>query len=545
MDASTVMMVLAMIAAYLMWFRTMVRPLKGPRVWPIVGSLPGLIENSNKMHDWIAENLRACGGTYQTCIAAVPFLAQKQGLVTVTCDPKNLEHILKIRFDNYPKGPTWQGVFHDLLGEGIFNSDGDTWKFQRKTAALEFTTRTLRQAMARWVSRAIKNRFCPILKTAQLEGKPVDLQDLLLRLTFDNICGLAFGKDPETLSPGLPENRFASSFDRATEATLQRFILPEMIWKLRRWLRLGMEVSLSESIGHVDKYLTNVINTRKHELISQQNGGGGVPHDDLLSRFMKKKESYTDQFLQHVALNFILAGRDTSSVALSWFFWLVTKNPRVEEKILTEICAVLMDSRGKDTSKWLEDPLVFEEVDRLIYLKAALSETLRLYPSVPEDSKHVVADDILPDGTVVLAGSSITYSIYSSGRMKYIWGEDCLEFRPERWLTADETKFETKDQFKFVSFNAGPRICLGKDLAYLQMKSIAAALLLRHRLTVTAGHRVEQKMSLTLFLKYGLKVDLHPRDLTPIVAKIGENYACMGNTRDEELEYVQLVAEVA
>ena len=188
---------------------------------------------------------------------------------------------------------------------------------------------------------------------------------------------------------------------------------------------------------------------------------------------------------------------------------------------------------------------MFEEVDRLIYLKAALSETLRLYPSVPEDSKHVVADDILPDGTVVLAGSSITYSIYSSGRMKYIWGEDCLEFRPERWLTADETKFETKDQFKFVSFNAGPRICLGKDLAYLQMKSIAAALLLRHRLTVTAGHRVEQKMSLTLFLKYGLKVDLHPRDLTPIVAKIGENYACMGNTRDEELEYVQLVAEVA
>ncbi|KAL8106904.1 cytochrome P450 86A22-like [Apium graveolens] len=545
MDASMVMMVLAMIAAYLMWFRTMVRPLKGPRVWPLVGSQPGLIKNSNKMHDWIAENLRVCGGTYQTCIAAVPFLAQKQGLVTVTCDPKNLEHILKLRFNNYPKGPTWQGAFHDLLGEGIFNSDGDAWRFQRKTAALEFTTRTLRQAMARWVSRAIKLRFCPILKTAQLEGKPVDLQDLLLRLTFDNICGLAFGKDPETLSPGLPENHFALSFDRATEAILQRFILPEMIWKLRRWLRLGMEVILSESITHVDEYLTNVISTRKLELISQQNNGGGVPHDDLLSRFMKKKESYTDQFLQHVALNFILAGRDTSSVALSWFFWLVTKNPRVEEKILTEICSVLMDSRGKDIFKWLNEPLIFEEADRLIYLKAALSETLRLYPSVPEDSKHVIADDILPDGTAVLAGSSITYSIYSSGRMKFIWGEDCLEFKPERWLTEDGTKFVTIDQFKFVSFNAGPRTCLGKDLAYLQMKSIAAALLLRHRLTVAAGHRVEQKMSLTLFMKYGLKVDVHPRDLTPIVANIRENYACMGNTHDEELEYVKLVAEVA
>ena len=518
MDASTVLLLLAIITAYLIWFRSITRSLKGPRVWPVVGSLPLLIQNANRMHEWIAENLRSCGGTYQTCICPIPFLARKQGLVTVTCDPKNLEHILKIRFDNYPKGPTWQAVFHDLLGEGIFNSDGETWRFQRKTAALEFTTRTLRQAMARWVTRAIKLRFCPILKKAQLEGKPVDLQDLLLRLTFDNICGLAFGKDPQTLAPGLPENSFATAFDRATEATLQRFILPEFIWKLKKWLRLGMEASLTHSLGHVDKYLSDVISTRKLELVSQQQGGS--PHDDLLSRFMKKKEAYSDNFLQHVALNFILAGRDTSSVALSWFFWLVIQNPRVEEKILTEICTVLMETRGSDTSKWVEDPLVFEEVDRLIYLKAALSETLRLYPSVPEDSKHVVVDDVLPDGTFVPAGSAITYSIYSTGRMKFIWGEDCLEFRPERWLSADGKKIELQDSFKFVAFNAGPRICLGKDLAYLQMKSIAAAVLLRHRLTVALGHRVEQKMSLTLFMKYGLKVNVQPRDLTPILANI-------------------------
>nr|GFC36753.1 cytochrome P450 86A22-like [Tanacetum cinerariifolium] len=113
-----------------------------------------------------------------------------------------------------------------------------------------------------------------------------------------------------------------------------------------------------------------------------------------------------------------------------------------------------------------------------------------------------------------------TYSIYSTGRMKFIWGDDVLEFRPERWLSGDEKKFEIKDQFRFVSFNAGPRICLGKDLAYLQMKSIAAAVLLRHRLTVVNGHRVEQKMSLTLFMKYGLNVDLHPRDLSPIIENI-------------------------
>ncbi|KAK4769371.1 hypothetical protein SAY86_027521 [Trapa natans] len=513
MELSKAFMILLAAAAYWLWFRLITRRLTGPRVWPVVGSLPGLIQNLSRMHEWIAGNLCASGGTYQTCIAPVPFIARKQGLVTVTCDPKNLEHILKNRFDNYPKGPTWQAAFHDLLGDGIFNSDGETWLFQRKTAALEFTTRTLRQAMARWVSRAIKNRFCPILKTAQVEGTTVDLQDLLLRLTFDNICGLAFGRDPQTLAHGLPENNFSTAFDRATEATLQRFILPEIVWKLKKWLRLGMEVSLSQSLDHIDAYLSDIIETRKQELLSQRVEGF---HDDLLSRFMRKKENYSDRFLQHVALNFILAGRDTSSVALSWFFWLVSQNPRVEEKIVLEICGVLAQTRGGDPARWVEEPLGFEEVDRLSYLKAALSETLRLYPSVPQDSKHVVADDVLPSGTLVPAGSNITYSIYSVGRMPFLWGDDCLEFRPERWLAASPDR--AKDSFRFLAFNAGPRICLGKDLAYLQMKSVAAAVLLRHRLTVAPGHRVEQKMSLTLFMKYGLKVHVHSRDLRPIIA---------------------------
>ncbi|CAN4077707.1 unnamed protein product [Withania somnifera] len=473
MEVSTGMMIVAIVVAYLLWFKSITKSMKGPKspkMWPIFGSLPGLLENGNRMHEWIAENLRAVHRTYQTCICAIPFLARKQGLVTVTCDPKNLEHILKF-------------VFHDLLGDGIFNSDGDTWLFR---------------PMGRWVNRAIKNRFCPILEMARVRGKTIELRDLLLRLTFDNICGLTFGKDPETLSPSLPNNIFATSFDRATEATLHRFIIPEFIWKLKKMLGLGMEVSLNHSLKQLDNYMTDVIGTRKPEPPNHRT----------------KKESYSDKFLQHVALNFILAGRDTSSVALSRFFRLVGLNPR---------------TRGNDTSKWLEDPLVFEEVDQLAYLKAALSETLRLYPSVPEDSKHVISDDYLPDGTFVPGGSNITYSIYSTGRMKFIWGEDCLEFKPNDGCQKIVTSIGVQDAFRFVAFNAGPRICLGKDLAYLQMKSIAAAVLLRHRLVVAPGHKVEQKMSLTLFMKYGLVMNVTPRELTPILAKFGKtDQSCAG-----------------
>ncbi|KAL0282704.1 UNVERIFIED_CONTAM: cytochrome [Sesamum angustifolium] len=361
--------------------------------------------------------------------------------------------------------------------------------------------------MARWVNRTIRTRLWIILEKASKHHNSVDLQDLLLRLTFDNICGLTFGKDPETLSPDLPENPFAIAFDSATEATLQRLLYPGFLWRLKKILDVGAEKRLRKSLQIVENYMTEALDARKE-----------TPSDDLLSRFMKKRDADGNLFpcsvLKRIALNFVLAGRDTSSVALSWFFWLVMNTARVEEKIIHEISAVLQETRGKDTEKWVEEPLTFDEADRLVYLKAALAETLRLYPSVPEDFKYVVSDDVLPDGTVLPAGSTVTYSIYSVGRMKSIWGEDCLEFKPERWLSPGGDRFEPpKDGYKFVAFNGGPRTCLGKDLAYLQMKSVASAVLLRYRLSLVPGHRVEQKMSLTLFMKNGLKVYLKPREL--------------------------------
>ncbi|KAI3514068.1 hypothetical protein L1887_12384 [Cichorium endivia] len=248
--------------------------------------------------------------------------------------------------------------------------------------------------MARWVSRTIKTRLWRILEKASEEHFPVDLQDLLLRLTFDNICGLTFGKDPETLSTDLSENPFATAFDSATEATLQRLLYPGFLWRLKKLFGIGAEMRLKKSLLVVENYMTEALTARKLN-----------PSDDLLSRFIKKRDVdgniFPNDVLKRIALNFVLAGRDTSSVALSWFFWLVMNNPLIEAKIINELTNVLKDTRGKDPNTWTSDPLIFDEADRLVYLKAALAETLRLYPSVPEDFKYVINDDVLPDGTKV------------------------------------------------------------------------------------------------------------------------------------------------
>ncbi|CAM8958584.1 unnamed protein product [Rhodiola kirilowii] len=134
MDSETMIFITAaFISSYLIWFSVLASRLNGPKVWPLFGSLPFLYWNRSRFHDWVAENLcKTPSATYQTTTIAIPFLARKQGFYTVTCNPKNIEHILRTRFDNYPKGPTWQIAFHDLLGQGIFNSDGETWLIQRK-----------------------------------------------------------------------------------------------------------------------------------------------------------------------------------------------------------------------------------------------------------------------------------------------------------------------------------------------------------------------------------------------------------------------------
>ncbi|KAG8498817.1 hypothetical protein CXB51_005709 [Gossypium anomalum] len=114
----------------------------------------------------------------QLCQSTSLSILALHGFYTITCHPKNIEHILQNRFDNYPRGPHWQAAFHDLLGQGILTSDGESWLIQRKIAALGFTTRILRQAMVRWVNRTIKNHLWCILDKASNEKKLVDFEDL-------------------------------------------------------------------------------------------------------------------------------------------------------------------------------------------------------------------------------------------------------------------------------------------------------------------------------------------------------------------------------
>lgn len=147
------------------------------------------------------------------------------------------------------------------------------------------------------------------------------------------------------------------------------------------------------------------------------------------------------------------------------------------------------------------------------YLEAALLETLRLHPSVPQDDREAVEADTMPDGTHIPKGASVSFSPYIAGHNPDLWGEDCREYKPTRWLKED-SQVPVRDAFNqyfFPAFSAGPRLCLGKTLAITEAKLAMIMLLEKFRFTLAEGQAVTYELTITLNVKNGLFCKIHPR----------------------------------
>ncbi|KAF2308458.1 hypothetical protein GH714_009780 [Hevea brasiliensis] len=380
----------------------------------------------------------------------------------------NIHHILSKNFANYHKGEDFREIF-EPMGDGIFISDSDNWRNLRRIFHSVLKSRRFELATKTTMEQKILNGLFPILKNASMLASEVDIQDVLKRFMFDNICLLVLGLDPNSLSPEFPHIPCAKAYDDMSEAAIYRHTLPGSIWKLQRWLQIGKEKKKDHQGGE----------------------------DAICTK--------SNKFLRDTAFNLLAAGRDSVAAGLAWFFWLVATHPFVEKKILDEMEANLREGTG---GKW--KIFSIEEVSKLVYLHAVICETLRLYPPIPFEHKASVGPDILPSGHQIPGNMKIIYSLYSMGRMEDIWGKDFLEFKPERWIS-ESGEIKHVPSYKFITFNAGPRTCLGKDLTFLQMKTVASTVLWNFSLQVVENHPIGPSVSMVLFIEKGLKVKVFER----------------------------------
>ncbi|KAH6796703.1 cytochrome P450 [Perilla frutescens var. hirtella] len=466
-----------------------------PWNWPLVGMLPSLFCHIHRIHDRCVDLFGMAGGTYlikAVWFADLDFIG--------TADPANVHFIMSSKFTNFPKGVEFKKIF-DVLGDGIFNSDSDLWSDQRKQARFLLNHDRFRKFLIRTTAEKVEQGLIPLLQHVSREGLVIDLQDLFQRLTFDTTCKLVTGFDPGCLSIELPDVPFSRAMDEAEEAIFMRHCLPESIWKLEKLLGIGHEKKLSRARVVLDDVINKYISMKRDQMREQNQEDDDDEEGalDLLTSYMNGSEEakWDDKFLRDTILNFMIAGRDTTSSALTWFTWLVSTHPDVERKIRAELDEVA----GGEKWRLFET----EELRNLVYLHAALCESLRLFPPVPFQHKAPMEAVVLPSGHCLEPKMKVLISLYAMGRMEYIWGADAKEFKPERWITErGTTKYEPS--YKFLAFNAGPRSCLGKEVAFTQLKSVAAAIIHNYEVGVVKGHPVNPNVSVILYMKHGLKV---------------------------------------
>mmetsp|Transcript_60960 Transcript_60960/g.186059 ORF Transcript_60960/g.186059 Transcript_60960/m.186059 type:complete len:540 (-) Transcript_60960:13-1632(-) len=459
-----------------------------------------------KMHlEWSVGMHEAHGKTFAAKPPASPWW------VMTRC-PKNIEHILSTNFDNYPKGSFNCDRLRELLGRGIFVADGAEWFHQRKTASKMFTARLFKDHI--WVQVQKNARKMVRILEASPAQQPVDMFNVLNRFTLDTIGQIGFGKCIGSLDD--PTSPFLHSFDRAQQISFGRFIYPG--WRLWRLLRCGPEKESVEHFGRLDAYSRDAVRELRAALAasspSAKGADLGAPGADeiagvadaeaqrsflglFLADARKRGEELGEDFLRDLVLNFLIAGRDTTAQALSWAIFCLARDPAAAERARREVAEVC----------GANEP-TYEDINRLRYVQAVISEALRLYPSVPLDMKVAEGDDVWPDGTQVRKGNVIWYNIYALGRDAKVWGDDAREFRPERWLGMAAAP----DSYVFPVFNAGPRECLGKRLAQVEMKACLAWLLPRFDFRLAVPEKdITTDGQLTIGMGIGLPCYVEPR----------------------------------
>ena len=482
--------------------------LPGPAEWPFIGALPWLFANHANILGALLRTTRELGFRTWT----VKWLGEPRFLFIT--DPRNLEHVLLRNFANYPKGENFCSTLSDLLGRGIFVTDGMEWMRQRHLYSSLFTEDTFHTTATAALHRSGQALEAVLRASASASPPtPVDLFSLYNRFTLDTIGEVAFGVNLGTIAN--PEQPFIAAFDAAQQALDQRFFLPG--W---RWLKplLPSEHRLAASIATMGAFCEQLIEARRADPTLQQ-------RTDVLSRAMCKElpqgsglYPFRDStpLLKDLIMNFLIAGRDTTAQALSWAT-LCLASSAPELGMADRVAAEGEQLQGSSSSASPFAPSFEALESRLPYCSAVMQETLRLYPSVPKDLKTALAADVLPDGTPVVPGTSIVYLPYVMGRCPGLWGESAADFQPDRFLGC--TGAAAPSPWKLPAFNgAGPRACLGRRLALAEANFVLALVFSRFTLQLSPAAQGEpggcpHAESLTLPMARGLWVRVGVRGL--------------------------------
>ncbi|KAJ9439147.1 Cytochrome P450 704C1 [Diplonema papillatum] len=424
------------------------------------------------------------------------FLGGKK--IVFIIDVDDFKCMMKDKFYNFSKGYDMYAVFNALLGSGIFVSDGPEWKKQRIVSAHMFNRRQLRDRMSN-VFGVHAQQLCDLMGEQAAKGEPLEMQKYFYHFTFDCINSIAFNRHVNSLSQNPEDCAFQDAFDACAMNILTRAITPW--WKISARFQLSAaEREFSRNIKKVNEYVYRVVDDYIDE--NGQIGEQTVANDQTLTGlFLQHAEddpeltmkSGLKKFVRDMILNFVIAGRDTTGAALTSCIDFLVRPEHIHWQQALQNEAVKCFGDNAKT-----EPLTFDDIEgKSTVSEAIFMEALRLHPSVPGNEKLCEVSTTFPSGVSVPKGTFVSWQTFSMNRNERVWGPDATVFKPERWIKEDNTITSDFNEYMYPTFNAGPRLCLGKSMAILEGKIALLTIFARLRFERIPGFTPKQISSVT------------------------------------------------
>ncbi|KAF2500029.1 cytochrome P450 [Lophium mytilinum] len=391
---------------------------------------------------------------------------------------------------NIPKDPKFYGSAPNGVPSLVHGIDDPAHSRVRKIFANAFSDKALKEQEV--LFKTYVDMLFGVLKqgTKKDPSKAFNMVNLYNFTTFDIMGKLTFGEDLKLLEKNEYDPWVAVIFQGVKENSRARAMRNFPLFITLEPYISG-EAMNKKRIAHFNYSADRV----DHRLAAKSD------QPDIWNLVMRQKERYglsVGEMHSNASL-FMLAGTETTATLLSGVTFHLLKNPDKLAKLTTEI----------RTAFATEEDITIESLAQLKYLHGCLEEGLRMYPPVPVGFPRTVpAEGATICGDFIPGGTSVCLSQWAAYESELNFTSP-KAFMPERWL--DDERFAGDDKSVFQPFSYGPRNCLGKNLAYHEMRIILATVLWQFDLELCPESTAwaDQKVY-TLWDKPPLMCTLHP-----------------------------------
>jgi cytochrome P450 len=403
--------------------------------------------------------------------------------VFLVTDPAAVKRVLQDNADNYGRKTRSLAALRETIGDGLLTTTGPAWWRNRRLMQPAFHKQRL-GGFAGTIAEAAED-FAARATRLGAAGASFDLVPELARLTLRILGRCLFDRE-------LTDE--ADAVGGAVQVVLHHTIekLGSLI-PLPGLVPTPKNLRFRRALRALDRVVLSLIEERRR-------GAGAAERGDLLTMLVSARDEETgeglgDRQLRDEVMTLLLAGHETTAMALSWTFYLLSLHPGVRRRLEDELAAALA---GRAPA--------LDDLPRLPYTRMVIEEAMRLYPPAWVITRSATGADEL-GGFAIPAGDMVLLSPYVTHHDPSLW-EDPEGFDPERFAPGAEGG---RPRYAYYPFGGGPHLCIGAGFAMMEATIVLATVAQRLRLDLEAGRPVAIEPLVTLRPSPGIWVTARPR----------------------------------